>query len=179
MSLPGGVLPGEVPATSEVEVAGTSARLLSFYDRLRSRVERALARRGPLAAKAGRYLLLVPDVFMLLARLAMDPEVPRASRALVGGALAYFLLPADLLPEAFLGIAGTVDDLVLACAVLAHAFGGELEPHARRHWSGGESLRAVVGDVLGAADALLGERLYTRLRQLLARRGITLPEQSL
>lgn len=151
--------------------------LLSFYDRLRERILHAIERReGKRGAKltegAVRALLLVPDVFILLARLALDKNVPGSTRALIGGALAYFILPVDLLPEALLGGVGFMDDLVLASAVLAQAFGGDLEPYARKHWSGSEDLRVVLQDITEAAQSLLGQNLYDKLRRLLSRRGI-------
>src|SRR3954449_1993566 len=122
-----------------------SSGLLSFYDRLREKILRAVekrsGRRGArLTEDAVRALLLVPDVFILLVRLMLDKEVPGSARAMIGGAIAYFILPIDLLPEAFLGPAGYLDDLVLAVAVLAQAFGGDLEPYARKHWSGSAGL---------------------------------------
>ena len=120
----------------------------------------------------------MPDVFILLVRLALDKEVPGSSRALIGGAIAYFILPFDLLPEAILGPAGYLDDLVLATAVLAQAFGGDLEPYARKHWSGKEDLRVVIRDITETAQALLGQNLYDRLRRLLSRRGIKLEGDS-
>jgi uncharacterized membrane protein YkvA (DUF1232 family) len=150
-------------------------RLLSFYDRLRERILRVIERRGrtgKLTEGAVRALLLVPDVFMLMVRLALDKEVPRSTRALIGGALAYFVLPFDLLPEALLGPVGYLDDLVLATAVLSQALGGDLEPYARKHWSGSEDLRVVLRDVAETAQSLLGQDLYGRLKRLLARRGI-------
>jgi uncharacterized membrane protein YkvA (DUF1232 family) len=153
--------------------------LLSFYDRLRRRMLAAAERRGGrLAPTALRALLLVPDVFMLLVRLALDKEVPASARAMIGGALAYFVLPIDLLPEALVGAGGFLDDLVLATAVLAHTFSGELEPYARKHWSGPEDLRKVLSDVAAAAEALLGANLYERLRKLLAKRGIGVEDEA-
>ncbi len=151
--------------------------LLSFYDRLREKILHAIEKReGKRGAKltegAVRALLLVPDVFILLARLALDKNVPGSTRAMIGGALAYFLLPVDLLPEALLGGAGFLDDLVLATAVLSQAFGGDLEPYARRHWSGSEDLRVVIRDISETAQSLLGQNLYDKLRRLLSRRGI-------
>src|SRR5687768_14301139 len=75
------------------------SRLLGFYDRLRERILETVERRGGrLGSASVRALLLVPDIFMLLVRLALDPEVPGGTRALIGGALAYFILPIDLLP---------------------------------------------------------------------------------
>jgi uncharacterized membrane protein YkvA (DUF1232 family) len=154
-------------------------RALRFYDRLRGRIAEALEKRGGRFGRgAAEALLVVPDVFMLLVRLALDPRVPAATRGLIGGSLAYFLLPFDLLPEAFVGAFGFMDDLVLAAAVLTKALGPELEPLARRYWSGREELREVLGDVVGAAQSLLGENLHGRLQRVLSRRGVSLPRPS-
>jgi uncharacterized membrane protein YkvA (DUF1232 family) len=155
-----------------------SKRLLSFYDRLRERILHSVEKRGgKMSESALKALLLVPDVFILLVRLMLDKSVPGSTRAMVGGALAYFILPADLLPEMILGGAGFLDDLVLATAVLSQAFGGELEPYARRHWSGPEDLRVVLRDLSQTAQSLLGQNLYDRLRKLMGRRGIRLEER--
>src|SRR5436305_1081955 len=154
-----------------------SKGLLSFYDTLRDLVLETIEKRaGKLPGDAVRMLLLVPDVFILLVRLTLDKSVPGATRAMIGGALAYFILPFDLLPEAILGPVGYLDDLVLAAAVLAQAFGGDLEPYARKHWSGSEDLRVVLQDITGTAQSLLGQKVYDRLSRLLSRRGIELKE---
>jgi uncharacterized membrane protein YkvA (DUF1232 family) len=164
-------------AASEDAFAGgeetPSAGLLSFYDRLRDRVVDAVERRGgKLGPAVVKALLLVPDVFILMVRLTLDREVPASARAMIGGALAYFILPVDLLPEAVIGAGGYLDDLVLASAVLAQTFSGELEPYARKHWSGREDLREVLADVAEAAQGLLGHDMYGRVRKLLGKRGI-------
>jgi uncharacterized membrane protein YkvA (DUF1232 family) len=152
---------------------GTSSGLLSFYDRLREKIVHAVEKRGGrLGEGAVRALLLVPDVFMLLVRLSLDRDVPGSARALIGGTLAYFVLPIDLFPEALLGGIGFMDDIVLAAAVLAQAFSGELEPYARKHWSGAEDLRVVLRDITTTAHSLLGENLYNKVKNLLRRRGV-------
>lgn len=154
-----------------------SSGLLSFYDRLRDRILHAAEKRGgKMSEGALKALLLVPDVFILLTRLMLDKNVPGSTRAMIGGALAYFILPADLLPEMLLGGAGFMDDLILAAAVLSQAFGGELEPYARRHWSGPEDLRVVLRDLTETAQSLLGQNLYDRLKKLMGRRGIRLED---
>ena len=162
--------------SEKVLVSGTklpSSGLLSFYDRLREKIIKAVEKRGGrLSEGAVRALLLVPDVFILLVRLSLDKNVPGSARALIGGTLAYFLLPADLLPEALLGGVGFLDDLILATAVLAQTFSDDLEPYARKHWSGSEDLRVVLRDLSGTAHSLLGENLFGRLKGLLGRRGI-------
>ena len=156
-----------------------SSGLLSFYDHLRDRVVETVERRsGRLGSNTVQALLLVPDVFMLLLRISLDKNVPKGQRALVASALAYFVLPIDLLPEAILGPVGTIDDLVLGLAMLSQAFGKDLEPFAEKYWSGPKSVRTVLRDVLGAAESLLGHDLYGRLRQTLSKRGVDLDEQT-
>jgi uncharacterized membrane protein YkvA (DUF1232 family) len=156
--------------------ADAQPRMLAFYDRLRGRIVATIEKRGGRVGRgAADALLLVPDVFMLLVRLAMDPQVPASTRGLIGGALAYFVLPFDFLPEGLIGGFGFMDDLVLAAAVLTHALGPELEPRAQRYWSGRQELRQVLQDVVTTAQSLLGENLFGRLQRLLARRGVALP----
>ncbi len=149
-----------------------STGLLSFYDRLRSRLT------GRAESRAGRavseVLFLAPDLFMLLARLSLDPQVPAEARRFIVGATVYFLTPVDLLPEAFVGPTGYLEDVVLAAALLSVALGPDLEPMAERYWNGSRRLREVLGDVAEVAYNVLGKNLYARLQRLLARRGIRL-----
>jgi uncharacterized membrane protein YkvA (DUF1232 family) len=152
-------------------------KLLSFYDRLRARATKAARERGGRAGGgAAEALLLIPDIFFLLARLTLDADVPREKRRLIGGALLYFLLPVDLFPEVFTGPAGFLDDLVIACAVLGAAFSRDLEAQAERYWSGSRKLGSVLGDVFRTSDALLGADLNGRVNRFLERRGVTGPE---
>jgi uncharacterized membrane protein YkvA (DUF1232 family) len=152
--------------------------LLSFYDRLRSRVLDTVERRaGRLPEDVVIALLLAPDIFILLVRLVLDKEVPRRARILIGGALAYFISPIDLLPELILGPIGYLDDLVLAVAVVSQVFTGDLEPYARKHWTGKQDLQEVLHDVSSAARSLLGPAVHDRLKRLLSRHGIALADR--
>jgi len=151
-------------------------RLLTFYDRLRKRMLTAAHRRSEKLGKpVVEAMLLIPDVFILLVRLALDRDVPKEARAMIGGALAYFLLPTDLFPEAIVGAAGFLDDVVIAAAVLSQALGGELEPYARKYWNGDQELRQVLRDLTNGAASLLGRDLGARVERLLARRGVAVP----
>lgn len=154
-----------------------SSGLLSFYDRLREKIARAVERRGGrLGQGTVKVLLVVPDIFILMVRMVLDREIPSHTRAMIGGALAYFLLPLDFLPEALLGVGGYVDDAVLAAAVLSQVLGTELEPYARKHWSGSEDIRVVLRDIAAAGRSLLGESVFDRLKRLLSKRGIEMEE---
>ncbi len=147
-------------------------RLLGFYDRLRRRMLAwSEGRGGRVGEKAARALITVPDIFLLLVRLSLDKEVPQRNRALIGGALAYFLLPFDFMPEGLVGPVGYLDDLVLVAMVLESAFDRRLEALCRKHWSGTEDLRKVLQELTGTGSLLLGDRLERRIRRLLTRRG--------
>jgi uncharacterized membrane protein YkvA (DUF1232 family) len=79
------------------------ASLRRFVDGYRGSREQAILRAG--------------DVFDFFARLYVDDELPRDQRQLVGAALAYFVVPDDVLPEAELGPYGLLDDLYVASHV--------------------------------------------------------------
>ena len=154
-----------------------STGLLSFYDRLRERIVRTVERRGGrLGEGTASAVLLVPDVFILMLRLAIDRDVPKGTRTVLASSLAYFVLPIDLMPEGVVGPIGFLDDLVLALGVLAQAFGKDLEPYAVKYWSGSQSLRTVLSDVVVSAESLLGSNLYGRVQALLAKQGIEVEE---
>jgi uncharacterized membrane protein YkvA (DUF1232 family) len=160
------------PESDDTELEDVApARLLAFYDRLRSRLTKGLES-GRFPNRLTDVVLLAPDLFILLVRLFLDREVPRASRQLVGGALLYFLVPTDLLPEAFLGIGGFADDVVLAAAVVSHVFSSEMRPFADRHWSGTMDLENALERVATSAQSVLGHDLHGRLMRLLTRRGV-------
>jgi len=151
--------------------------LLGFYDRLRPRVLETVERRaGKLPEDVVIALLLVPDIFILLVRLMLDKDVPRRARLLIGGAIAYFISPIDLLPELILGPIGYLDDLVVAGAVVSQVFTGDLEPYARKHWTGKQDLHEVLHDIRAAARSLVGPAVHDRLKRLLSRHGIALDD---
>lgn len=152
-----------------------SSGLLSFYDRLRERLtDGAQSRAGKTGRAVSEVLLLGPDLFILLARLSLDSQVPAGARRFIVGATVYFLTPVDLLPEAFVGPVGYLEDVVLAAALLSVALGPDLEPMAERHWNGSRRLRVVLRDVADVAYNVLGENLYLRLQRFLGRRGVKL-----
>jgi uncharacterized membrane protein YkvA (DUF1232 family) len=70
-------------------------------------------------AKLGRYAALVPFADDLLAAYycAFDRETPHAVRAALLGALAYFILPADSIPDLVPALGFTDDAVVLAAAI--------------------------------------------------------------
>ncbi len=50
--------------------------------------------------------MFAPDLLHLLCKLTIDEDVPVKERAKLAAAIAYFISPIDLVPEAIVGIIG-------------------------------------------------------------------------
>lgn len=137
-----------------------------FYDRLRARIQRYLDEKGTVAAKSAEWLLLVPDIFILLWRLINDGRVTGKNKVMLGSGLAYYLFPFDIIPEGFLGPTGFVDDLVLAVYILNRMLGDTDPEILREHWSGGEDVLGAIQRILGMADNMVGSDLVGRVKKL-------------
>lgn len=148
------------------EVTGpvSPERAQRFYDRIRDSIRRYLEKKGSVAGKTGQYLLLVPDMFMLLWRLINDPRVNSKNKVLLGSGLAYYLFPLDIMPEGFLGPIGYIDDLVFGVYLLNRMLTDTDPAILREHWSGSEDILVTIRNVLNAADNLVGSDFLGRFK---------------
>jgi len=142
----------------------TTTRHEDFYQALRARIASWLEGKGG-DFKHAQILLLAPDLFHLLARLMFDPRIPGLEKAKLGAALAYFVSPIDLLPEALLGPAGYVDDVALAAYALHGLINAGHGDVAKELWAGDDDLLEVIRRVLEVADEMVGSGLWERLRK--------------
>lgn len=136
-----------------------------FYDKVRENIRRYLEKKGSLAGKTGDYLLLVPDMFMLLWRLINDGRVSSKNKVMLGSGLAYYLFPLDIMPEGFLGPIGYIDDLVFGVYLLNKMLTDTDPEILREHWSGSEDILATIQNVLNAADNLVGSEFLGRFKK--------------
>ncbi len=69
--------------------------------------------------KLRRHAGRIPFIDQLLAAYycAIDPRTPLQARAILYGALAYFILPFDIIPDFIAGLGYTDDAAVLAAAI--------------------------------------------------------------
>ncbi len=129
------------------------------YDRLRSMVITA----EPGAASGVRdLLLLLPDLFVLLLRLARDPRVPIGSKAIALIGIGYALSPIDLLPELLIGPIGLLDDLVVVGAALSRVINRVHPDIVNSHWSGRGDALDAVRRISAWSENTLGD-LFTKL----------------
>ena len=131
-------------------------RAQRFYDRIRGSIARYLEKKGSAVEKTAEFVLLVPDVFMLLWRLVTDSRVSSKNKVLLGSAVAYYFFPLDIIPDIIPGL-GFLDDLVFAVFVLNRMLLDTDPAILRQHWSGDEDVLAVIRRVLGSAETLVSK----------------------
>ena len=140
-----------------------------FYRRLRKQIRDWLDSETGKNNQWSEYLLAAPDLFYLLWKLSIDPDVPARDKAKLAGALAYFISPIDLIPEAVVGPVGFVDDIALAAYVL-NGIVNHTDPEVlRRHWVGESDVLDTIRHILAAADRMVGSGVWKRLKRLAGR----------
>lgn len=139
-----------------------------FYQKLRGRMRSALDKLGP-GFKYADLLLVAPDLFHLLCRLAADRRVPPIQKAKLVATIAYFITPIGVVPEALVGPIGYIDDVALAAYVLNGMLNSAEAPLVREHWAGDKDILNVVQGVLEVADSAIGSGLWRRIK------GVRLP----
>jgi uncharacterized membrane protein YkvA (DUF1232 family) len=145
----------------------TPDRADRFYDRVRGSIQEYIDRKGGVLGKTAEFLLLVPDIFMLLWRLTTDSRVTGKDKVLLGSAVVYFILPFDLIPEAVVGPIGYLDDLVFAVYVL-NTILRDTDPEVlREHWTGSEDVLVTIQRVLTAADTLVATNILGRIKKMI------------
>jgi uncharacterized membrane protein YkvA (DUF1232 family) len=104
-------------------------------------------------------------MLLLCARLLTDSRVPATERALVAGAIVYFIIPFDLIPD-MIPFVGQVDDAYLIALTLLRLMERTDPKVVREHWSGGGD----VVELIGAAALLAAKFLPQRIRRILTAR---------
>jgi uncharacterized membrane protein YkvA (DUF1232 family) len=140
-----------------------------FYDKLRQKIESFIREKGANETVA-KFVLLAPDLFVLLARLMLDKRVSVQSKAIAGAAVAYFITPLDFIPEVLIGGFGLLDDVVLAVYALRKILVDVDDTIIREHWNGEEDLLQVITRVVKSADDLIGRKLVRKIEETLFRK---------
>jgi uncharacterized membrane protein YkvA (DUF1232 family) len=106
-------------------------------------------RRDDARALAG----FVPDCVVLFRRLLGDHRVPRRTKLLLLGLVAYLVFPVDLVPD-FIPIAGQLDDAIIVAFVLRVVMRSGDRELVRQHWPGpASSLGALLRVAYGRGTA--------------------------
>ena len=134
-----------------------------YYQRLRRQI-RGWLRSGGKKHKYAEYIMAAPDLFHLMCRLTFDREVPAVEKAKLAVAIAYFVSPFDLIPEALVGPVGYVDDVALAAYVLNSVIKNTSPDIVVRHWAGEGDVLELIKHILEVANKMVGMGLWRKLK---------------
>lgn len=138
-----------------------------FYRKLRKKIVKWAENQDNLDHKWADLVLIAPDLFHLLVRLSVDPDVPLREKGKLAAAIAYFVSPLDLMPELFLGPPGFLDDIVLSAYALNSIINNTSPEIVTRHWAGEKDVLILIQNILLQADAIIGSGLFKKLRKVL------------
>lgn len=139
---------------------------LRFYDRLRTRIEKWLGSREGKESPYADFVLLVPDFFYMLFRMMEDEKVSPVAKTKVAGAVIYFILPFDLMPEFIFGPMGFLDDLSLAAYVLNEILASD-PSLATKYWKGNGDVLEVIRKIIDSADRMIGGKRWKKILEYL------------
>jgi uncharacterized membrane protein YkvA (DUF1232 family) len=137
-----------------------------FYRTLRTRITTWLSKQSE-GYRHAEVLLVAPDLFHLLCRLALDKRVPMSEKAKLAGAIAYFVSPFDVIPEVILGPIGFLDDVAVAAFALNSVINSGQGDIAKELWAGDGDVLALIQRIVATADDMLGAGVWKRLRSML------------
>ena len=132
---------------------------------MRSPRDRARAPRSGAKRTVMGYILELPRFVRLLWGLIADKRVSTTDKLLVAGAIAYIVMPVDLIPDV-IPFLGEVDDVYLLVLALRRLIRNAGPAVLLSHWTGDPSaLRDIsLRRVLAAAAFFLPMRMRNRLR---------------
>jgi uncharacterized membrane protein YkvA (DUF1232 family) len=109
----------------------------------------------------------LPNFLRLLGGLMTDKRVSNTDKLLVGGAIAYILLPMDFIPD-YIPFLGEIDDLFVLVLALQRLIANAPRTVLEDHWMGDPAqLRGLdLERVLVAAAFFLPRRVRRRLRTI-------------
>lgn len=101
----------------------------------------------------------VPAFYRLLVNILDDPLLPKSLRSLVLLGIAYFILPADVIPEDIYGPYGYIDDLYLSAYIADKVKkGAETDEILIRNWDGEADIIPLIEEILSREKELIGDK---------------------
>ncbi|MBK9214248.1 MAG: DUF1232 domain-containing protein [Chloracidobacterium sp.] len=120
------------------------------------RIERR--ERSELKGRLRSFLMFLPNMVTLLARLLKDGRVPTAEKALFVAAIVYVISPLDFIPDVFPFI-GQVDDIYVVALTLLRLINRSDETVVRQLWPGGGDIVALADSIANIAPKFLPRRI--------------------
>jgi uncharacterized membrane protein YkvA (DUF1232 family) len=115
-----------------------------------------------ISAYEGRHDDLIyqaPELYRLLTKMLDDPILPIRLRPIIISAIAYFILPNDIIPEELHGPYGYVDDIFLS-AFVADKVRNEIGSNdiLTNNWDGEADITSLIEEILSKEEELVGDQ---------------------
>jgi uncharacterized membrane protein YkvA (DUF1232 family) len=136
-----------------------------FYQKLRIDIKKWFDEKNSTDNRWAEYILLAPDLFHLLTKLTIDPDVPASKKVKIAGIIAYFISPLDFLPEMLLGPIGYLDDIALTAYILNNII-NEVDPKIiQRNWAGDRDILNLVKTIIANANNMVGSGVWKKIKR--------------
>jgi len=121
-----------------------------FYDTLYNNLE----------SYNGEYASFIdygPELFLLLNNLLYEENLTKEDRMEISSAIAYYVVPKDVISEAVYGPYGYIDDIYCASYVLRKIENKFSKKALEKYWHEDEDIDDVLDDCLEKTSTLLEE----------------------
>lgn len=119
------------------------------------------------------FIFLTPEWYKLMTNLLDDARLPNKLKPLVSCAIAYFIIPADIISEEVHGPYGYIDDIFFCAFVAKEIVRRTGDPGLLvENWEGEGNIAELVDEMLGKEEDLIGSNKkrilsYTGFSELL------------
>ncbi|WMJ80802.1 YkvA family protein [Clostridium sp. MB40-C1] len=124
------------------------------YSKLRDKVKDKLPEK---CEKYKEYILLVPDIVVLLYRIMMDERVKTKTKVFIGAAISYLALPVDIIPD-FVPVIGKIDDIGIVFLALDKIIDDIPENIILEHWQGKDDIIIKSKEIREASFNIIGRQ---------------------
>jgi len=90
-----------------------------------------------------KFIMYIPEFFKLLCDL-LEEDIEKDMKRKINSALAYFVIPRDIIPEDIYGPAGYVDDIFVCCVVLKELIKEKGLEIINKYWDYDEDFEKVL-----------------------------------
>ncbi len=106
-------------------------------------------------------LMLVPNVAILVGKLAMDKRIPSETKITLGAAALYLVSPIDGIPD-FIPILGHLDDVIMVLLIVDGIVNHVDRDIVREHWRGAPGTLERVGGIARTLTSFILEAIRER-----------------
>ncbi len=110
-----------------------------------------------------------PDFFQLLCKILDDNRTDWHTKLVISAALAYFVVPKDIIPEEKYGAMGYVDDILICAYVLNEIKSKVSEDLLIDNWEKKGDILEIVDNTLSKSKKVIGNK-YIKILQLVGLR---------